>query len=37
MTVTLHKGDLPEGLTFGPIVAIDTGLPFCAEKGAISR
>ena len=24
MTVTLHKGDLPEGLTFGPIVAIDT-------------
>lgn len=24
MTVTLHKGDLPNGLSFGPIVAIDT-------------
>ncbi len=24
MTVTLHKGDLPDGLTLGPIVAIDT-------------
>ncbi len=24
MTVTVHQGDLPEGLDFGPIVAIDT-------------
>lgn len=24
MTVHLHKGDLPEGLSFGPVVAIDT-------------
>ncbi|MEQ8814441.1 MAG: ribonuclease D [Thalassobaculum sp.] len=24
MTVTLHKGDLPDGLTLGPIVAIDS-------------
>ena len=24
MTVTLHKGDLPDGLALGPIVAIDT-------------
>ncbi len=23
-TITLHKGDLPEGLSFGPSVAIDT-------------
>lgn len=24
MTVTLHQGDLPDGLTLGPVVAIDT-------------
>jgi ribonuclease D len=24
MTVTLHHGDLPDGLDFGPVVAIDT-------------
>ncbi len=24
MTVTLHKGDLPDGLDLGPVVAIDT-------------
>ncbi|MBI1208177.1 MAG: ribonuclease D [Azospirillum sp.] len=24
MTVTLHKGDLPDGLTLGPVVAIDS-------------
>lgn len=24
MTVTLHRGDLPDGLTLGPIVAIDS-------------
>jgi len=24
MTITLHKGDLPDGLDLGPIVAIDT-------------
>ena len=24
MTIHLHKGDLPDGLSFGPIVAIDT-------------
>ena len=24
MTIHLHKGDLPEGLSFGPVVAIDT-------------
>jgi ribonuclease D len=24
MTVRLHKGDLPDGLSFGPVVAIDT-------------
>jgi ribonuclease D len=24
MTITLHQGDLPDGLEFGPVVAIDT-------------
>ena len=24
MTIHLHKGDLPDGLSFGPVVAIDT-------------
>lgn len=24
MAITLHKGDLPDGLTLGPVVAIDT-------------
>jgi ribonuclease D len=24
MTITLHKGDLPDGLTFGDVVAIDS-------------
>jgi ribonuclease D len=24
MTIHFHKGDLPDGLTFGPIVAVDT-------------
>ncbi|MEE2922908.1 MAG: ribonuclease D, partial [Pseudomonadota bacterium] len=22
--ITLHKGDLPDGLDFGPVVAVDT-------------
>ena len=24
MTITLHRGDLPEGLDFGPVMAVDT-------------
>ena len=24
MTIHLHRNDLPDGLTFGPVVAIDT-------------